>query len=271
MSLKADDAEAVQTCVDEVEAQGYSILENVLSEAFCDEIIDEIKRLEAIGPQALPLNDFVGFETLRYFDLLNEAEVWQRVAIEPRLLAVLRGVLGGDMLLSTMGTAVIGPGETAQTIHCDDMLYGIGRPHKHLVCNTMWALSEFTEANGGTRLVPGSHGFDDNPDFRSQYETIGLAMPKGSVCFVVGTCYHGGGANTTDARRWALTINYCAGSQRQQENLMLAHTRERMASFPTELNQILGYRTSALGVGHINAGDPVRVLDGVTPDARSVD
>ena len=94
-------------------------------------------------------------------------------------------------------------------------------------------------------------------------------MPKGSVCFVVGTCYHGGGANTTDQRRWALTINYCAGSQRQQENLMLAHTRERMASFPDELKAILGYRTSDLGVGHINTGDPLRVLDDVTPDAVS--
>jgi hypothetical protein len=59
------------------------------------------------------------------------------VATLPCILKVARAVLGNDMLLSTMGTAVIGPNETAQAVHCDDALYGMKRPHKNLVCNTM--------------------------------------------------------------------------------------------------------------------------------------
>ena len=47
---------------------------------------------------------------------------------------------------------------------------------------------------------------------------------------------------------------------------MLAHTRERMASFPRELQQLIGFRPSAFQVGHINAGDPRQVLEGVAPD-----
>jgi ectoine hydroxylase-related dioxygenase (phytanoyl-CoA dioxygenase family) len=256
----------IARCVEEVDKQGYATLEGALAPDFCDEFIDEIRRLEAAGPPALPASEFTGFETLRYFDLLNQAEVWQRVATVPVILSVVRRVLGPDMLLSTLGTAVIGPNETAQAIHCDDMLYGLQRPHKHLVCNTMWALSDFTEASGATRLVPGSHAFERDPDPRLRYETIPAEMPKGSICFVVGTCFHGGGANTTDERRWALTINYCAGSQRQQENLALAHTRERIASFPRELQDIVGLRPSAFQVGHVNAGDPRQILDGVDPD-----
>ena len=208
--------EDIARCIREVDELGFSIIENVLDRDFCDEIISEIKRLESIGPPALAANDFTGYETLRYFDLLNQNAIWERVATVPILLEVLKGVLGKDMLLSTMGTAVIGPGETAQAIHADDMLYGLKRPHKNLVCNIMWALSDFTLENGATRLVPGSHQLPQDPDFSQSYDTIAAEMPKGSVCFVVGTTYHAGGANSTNERRWALTINYCAGSQRQQ-------------------------------------------------------
>ena len=54
-------------------------------------------------------------------------------------------------------------------------------------------------------------------------------MPRGSIGLVAESCHQGGGANLTQARRWALTINYVAGGQPQQENLMLAHSREPRA------------------------------------------
>ena len=262
--------------IDEINKKGYSIAEAVIDPEFCGEIKDEISRLEQVGPPSIVQNEFTGYKTLRYFDLLNQQEVWERVAIHPPVLDVIRGVLGTDCLLSTMGTAVIDPDETPQRIHCDDALYGLKRPHKHLVCNTMWALSDFTKENGATRLVPYSHKLEHYPDERlgrdaarkidptgadQDFECIQAEMPAGSVCFVVGTCYHGGGANMSDQRRWALTINYCAGSQRQQENLMLAHTRSKLASFSPELQAILGLKTSSFGVGHINAGDPKAILN----------
>lgn len=248
----------------EIEAQGFSIARGMIPPALRDEIIAEHQRLEAAGPPALEANEFTGYRTLRYFDLLNEGEVWQRVATLEPMLEVLRGVLGDDLLLSTMGSAVIDPGETAQAIHCDDQLYGIDRPHKPLVCNTMWALSDFTCENGATRVVPGSHLLPDYPDFDAppaRYTTVPVTMPAGSICFVLGTTYHGGGANVSDERRWALTINYCAGCMRPQENLQ-ASVGRRAADFSPELQSLLGYRVSNLGVGHINASDPRRILTG---------
>lgn len=264
-----------QEQIQNIETHGYSIAEGAISADFCKEIRDEISRLEHEGPPSIRQNEFTGYKTLRYFDLLNQAEVWQRVAIHDPVLSVIRGVLGSDALLSTMGTAVIDPGESSQRIHCDDQLYGIKRPHKHLVCNTMWALSDFTIENGATQLVPESHKLAHYPDDHldrearmqadpsgkdQDFDCIQAVMPEGSICFVVGTCYHGGGANFSDQRRWALTINYCAGSQRQQENLMLAHTRSKIATFPDELQNIIGLATSNFGVGHIDAGDPKAIL-----------
>jgi ectoine hydroxylase-related dioxygenase (phytanoyl-CoA dioxygenase family) len=249
----------------ELEARGFTIMEGAIETALCDEIVAEIERLEASGATAMPGNAAAGYKTVRYFDLLNHAEVWQRVATHPNLLPVLRGVLGKDMLLSTMGTAVLEPGEPAQLIHRDDDLYDIAMPHKNLVCNTMWALSDFTADNGATQLVPNTHRLLPSPDRKTRHDSIQAVMPKGSICFVLGTCYHGGGANRTAERRWGLTINYCAGAMRQQENLMLATSRERARSFSATLQALIGYRMTVLNVGHVAARDPRRLLEQPDP------
>ena len=206
-------------------------------------------------------NPFSGLNTVRFFDLLNKGEVWQRVAAHPKVTEVIRGVIGADCLLSTMGSALIGPGEPAQPLHGDDILYGFERPHKTIVCNTVWALSDFTEQNGATRVVPGSHQWDSEPDYNKRYDSITAEMPKGSVCFIVGTVYHGGGANlSNDQRRMGLTINYCAGAVRQQENLMLSVSKELANTFSKDLQNLVGYQSTAMGVGHIDADDPRKVL-----------
>jgi ectoine hydroxylase-related dioxygenase (phytanoyl-CoA dioxygenase family) len=150
---------------------------------------------------------------------------------------------------------VVGPGEKDQPFHVDDGVYQFPRPHPNLVCNTMWAVGEFTADNGATRIVPGSNNFDQDPDMTKTYDHIQLEMPPGSIGFVVGTCYHGAGANRTDQDRVGMTINYCNGSMRQQENLMLATHPSRMLTFSEELQNILGFKVCK-GAGHIFAGDP---------------
>lgn len=250
-----DDAETART-VQQIADDGYAIVEDVLAPDFIREIREELDHLEAERPGGdIPPGPFTGFHTRRWFDVLNDGEVWQRVATHPALLPVLEAVLGPTFLLSTMGSAVIGPGEEAQPIHCDDQLYLMDRPHKNLVCNTMWALSDFTEENGATRVVPGSNHLDRYPDRAAAYETVPVEMPMGSVAFVVGTCYHGAGANRSDDIRWGLTINYCSGAVRQQENYMLAIPPERMMTFPPQLQDLLGFKAYVGGCGHIFAGD----------------
>lgn len=163
------------------------------------DLIAELQRLESARPGGdIPPGPFTGYVTRRWFDLLNDAPVWQQVAIHPGVLAVLVKILGDGFLLSTLGTAVIGPGEKAQPLHVDDTVYAFPRPHPNLVCNTMWAI---------------------------------------------------------DA-----TINYCNGSMRQQENLMLGIHPDRLMTFSAELQDLLGFRMCK-GAGHLSATDPRQELE----------
>ena len=143
--------------------------------------------------------------------------------------------------------------------HADDQLIPIPKPHPATVCNTMWALTDFTEANGATRLVPGSHLLP-NPDFGGTYDTVPAEMAKGSVLVWHGSLWHGGGANTTDERRVGIAMNYCAGYIRQQENQQLGIPTAIARTFPTRLQQLVGYSVYSALIGHIDKQDPRTLL-----------
>ncbi len=248
----------VSALADEIAQDGVAIMEGAIEPSFMDEIRAELDRLETVRPGGdIPPGPFTGFYTRRWFDLLNDGEVWQRVGIHPWIMQVLPKVLGDGFLLSTMGSAVVGDGEQAQMIHNDDGVYQFPRPHPNLVCNTMWALSDFTLESGATRIVRGSNNWEHDPDMtgKTTYEWTPLEMPAGSIAFVVGTTYHGAGTNASGADRVALTINYCNGSMRQQENLMMAVHPSRMLTFPKQLQDIIGFR-NCKGAGHMFAQDP---------------
>ena len=242
--------------VAEIAERGYSIVEDAFDADFARRLMEEFEHLDRIRPGGdIPPAPFVGFVTRRWFDVLNDGDIWQQVAVQATIMNVLPHVLGEGFLLSTMGTAIIGPGEKAQPLHVDDGVYAFPRPHPNLVCNTMWAVTDFTEANGATRVVPGSNNFDDDPEFGKSYDSVPVEMKAGSIAFVSGTCFHGAGENQSNEERYGLTIYYCNGSMRQQENLMLAIHPSRMLEFSRELQDILGFQMCK-GAGHLFAGDP---------------
>lgn len=253
--------EEIQTHVDAIACNGFSVMPGAIEPEFLEAIRAELDRLEQVRPGGdVPPAAFTGQVTRRWLDVLNDGAVWQRVAAHPWIMQVLPQVLGEGFLLSTMATALVGHGEPAQAIHDDDSVYGFPRPHPNLVCNTMWAISDFTAESGATRVVPGSNRWNVDPDVKAAYDTVPLLMPAGSIAFVVGSCYHGAGHNQSGRDRVALTINYCNGSMRQQENLMLGVHPARMMTFSRTLQDILGFKMCK-GAGHIFGQDPRAEMD----------
>jgi len=85
-------------------------------------------------------------------------------------------------------------------------------------------------------------------------------MPAGSVMLFDSALWHGGGANTSDERRFAFSCAYCWGWMRQQENLQLGIPKEAARRFPRRLQELCGYSVYKGQFGHIDNHDPIELL-----------
>jgi ectoine hydroxylase-related dioxygenase (phytanoyl-CoA dioxygenase family) len=255
--------------LDEIRERGYTVVPDAFDVELADALDDDLLRLEREHDIKPASNDFEGSRTVRIYNLLVHGELYERIPVHPNVLPIVEGVLDPGCLVSSLSSISIGPGETSQPIHADDQLIPLAKPHAPTVCNTMWALTDFTEANGATRLVPGSHLADHDPDYGGDYDTVPAEMERGSVLVWHGSLWHGGGANQTDQRRVGIAMNYCAGYIRQQENQQLGIPTEIAKGFSPRLRRLVGYGVYNGLIGHINRHDPVELL-GEGGDLRMV-
>ena len=245
-----------------IDEQGYTLLEDVIDDDLRLRLLDDLQRIERERHIVPAGNRFEGSHTTRVYNLLAHGPLWQDVPVHPRALPIVEGVLDRGCLISSVSSIAIAPGEVVQPIHADDQLHPIPRPHPPTVCNSMWALTDFTEANGATRIIPGSHRFDHSPEYLSEHETIGAEMSAGSILIWDGGLWHGGGANTTDSTRVGIAMNYCAGWIRQQENQQLGIPAAIAATFSPRLRELCGYGMYRGLMGHIDKQSPGELLYG---------
>jgi|SRR5262245_39118225 len=252
--------DTLQAHLERIARDGYTILERVIEPELVAALAADLIRLEQEYDVRPAANAFEGTHTVRIYNLLVHGTLYQQIPVHPAVLPVVEGVLDDGCLVSSLSSIGIDPGERAQPIHADDQLLPLPKPHVPTVCNSMWALTDFTEANGATRVVPGSHLRDHSPAFGEDYDSVPAEMPRGSVLVWHGSLWHGGGANRTGQRRVGIAMNYCAGWIRQQENQQLGIPREVARTFSPRLRQLVGYGVYQGLVGHIDKRDPKFLL-----------
>jgi ectoine hydroxylase-related dioxygenase (phytanoyl-CoA dioxygenase family) len=129
-------------------------------------------------------------------------------------------------------------------------------------CNTIWAVDDFRDENGATRLVPGSHRAADKLSF-ADGDTVPAVMPAGSILFYTGALYHGAGANRSSALRRGVNITYNVSWLRQEENQYLAVPQDMARTLPEPLLRLMGYARGAYALGYVgDLRDPLDVLMG---------
>ena len=247
---------------EKIRIDGYTTLERVIEPALVEELTATIDRLMVDLDIPYGSNTFLGRNTRRIFNLLARDPVFAAVPIHPAVLPVAEAVLDEQLLLSSLTAVEMGPGQAGQPFHADTGSIPLVRPHQPIACVAIITLTDFTAANGGTRIVPGSHCLDRIPQKGEQPEhVVQTEIPAGSALVYNGDIWHGGGENTTDRRRMGIVCNYCAGWLRQEENQLLAVPADYAAGLPPRLQSMLGYSVYRGLMGHVDQVDPGTWLD----------
>ncbi|KAF3356198.1 hypothetical protein VDGD_07769 [Verticillium dahliae] len=254
-----------QKLIDHVVENGFVVIENAFGDVEINEAIGEVERLSASPELGGPAsthgrNNFEGFKTRRIYTLINKSRVFDKFAIHPKVEALNKYFLDPGFLLSNFQSINIQPGEEPQTLHHDDGYATLPRPHRPLGSAIMIALDPYTSTNGATVVVPKSHtwGADRIP---SRAEAVPVVMPKGSIVYFIGTLWHGGGCNTSDSDRRALTVQYCQPWIRTIENQFLAVDFEKLSDIPKRIVDMLGYQVAAPFIGHVDGMSPRKAAE----------
>ena len=217
-----------------VSTSGRSVLviENVVPPETVDKVVAELGH--AHGTFHGGKGSFAGHHTVRNAAKpLGESATAQELAVQPLVLGACEATLRPYCKKICLGTCsnisveapatVAEPPASPQVLHRDDSMWGCtswqwlpqtpeaGRPTFSVSC--MWALSDFTEHNGATRFLPGSHKWprvdvvykSGGPELHMKTggstplpegvedgrDTVQAAMPKGSVVLWAGGTLHG--------------------------------------------------------------------------------
>ncbi|MDZ7729581.1 MAG: phytanoyl-CoA dioxygenase family protein [Dehalococcoidia bacterium] len=248
---------SVDDVCEAIDRDGYAIIENYLSPEDVAAKKADLQRVLQATPRGR--NDFEGFDTQRIYAFFAKTRTFDAQATDPLVMGVNERFLGANHQLSAPVGISIGPGETAQNLHRDDGVYPLPMPHPPLVMNTMWPLDDFTAENGATHVVPGSHRWADRTPAEDE-PTVRAVMPAGSLMFFIGTVFHAGGANQTQANRLGVILEYCAGWLRPQENHYLAVPKEIVRDLDPKLQSLLGYHIHGNLLGNVDGRHPLKFL-----------
>ncbi len=207
-------------------------------------------------------SDFEGHSTRRTGAPLPRSATFRTIATHPLVMAAGAHVLGHatSWRFSAAEYIEIGPGESAQRLHRDQWKYDMVDFGFEVELNGMWAITDFTEANGATRVVPGSHRLG-NREQLSIDDTVAAEMPKGSLLLYTGSLYHGGGPNTSDDWRRGLSLQHAVGWLTQSTNQFLECPPAEVTDWPDDLLRFIGYAKTGNGLGYWrDSEDPITAV-----------
>lgn len=232
--------------------------------------------LESLRKDLLPMLEttpngvdeyFAGAQTRRLSRLFARTDHMVDVALNPLFLETARLILqtpikvwngdnqfevAPDIQVGVTQAIQIRPGQGVQPLHRDDGVWlwrhpGYGREARVQI---MIAITDFSEENGGTLVIPGSHKWDDER-MPKREEAIPTVISAGDALLFIGSTYHGGGQNRSNAPRTGLTMSYDLSILRQEENQFLTLPIERVKRFPEEMQRLLGWSMGTTYAGFV--------------------
>ncbi|SEN01740.1 Ectoine hydroxylase-related dioxygenase, phytanoyl-CoA dioxygenase (PhyH) family [Pseudomonas sp. ok272] len=250
---------------------GYAIIDKLVPGITMDRIAEELEPYTAVT--SFGSDGILGRLTKRTGGLIARSTGARELILNPTILDTTRRFLSHATTFQIHCTQVVSihPGAKAQTLHQDEVawdMYPFPNDY-HVQCNTLWAMTDYSEKMGATRIVPGSHRAGRSVEFKHT-ASYPAEMEKGSVLVYDGKVYHGGGANRSNRVRSAINLTYALGWLRQEENQFLSCPLEIARTLPDELLRLMGYQCGAFALGYVHGfEDPMTVL-GRSPPGKLV-
>lgn len=207
---------------------------------------------------------FFGERTKRFGRLLTRAPVTRDLVMHPAILPLAEAMLlpGCDRIALNLTQAIeIHPGALSQIPHRDHDLWPAVKGAAHFQLNVMWPLVPFTEANGATRLWPGSHAVPPEVQYREEEAVFAECGPGDALLWLGGTL-HGAGANVSDAPRRGIIVSYCLGWLKPFELQWLVYPPAVARSFDPDLAALVGYAQHRPNLGNVEGRCPSELFGG---------
>jgi len=258
----------------DLDRAGYAILSDVLTQDEVREarqvLVDEIAREEAIDENRVRRFFTDPDDKNRRLSRLPNRHRWFRDFLEhPVALELTRYILGPTLLnesylVHSYGANLTRPGSGAQFVHLDRGM-DFHDQSKPLQSRFIWCLDPFDAENGATRVVPGSHLWNDRVDMTGAtfYETVPAEAPPGSLIIYSDMLLHGTGANVShDRERAGVIVGYCPPWCRPMINFPLVLDPAVIEGSSRTLRQLLGYSSVSIGFDEPwdGASDRLRAL-----------
>ena len=240
-----------ETVAQALRDDGAAIVENVLHADALERLRSEIMPyVEATEPGR---DDFTGRQTTRTGALVARSGACRDLVMDKLILGGANAFLAPfceRIQLHLTQLIRIQPGQGKQPLHRDRLAWGgFLQDSIEPQFNTIWAVTDFTQENGATQVVPGSNKWE--PGREAKPEEIQYAeMPAGSVLVYSGSVIHSGGANMADHDRMGLNITYALGWLRQEENQYLSCPPHIAKDFDPALRELLGYCMGSYALGY---------------------
>ncbi|HEX4184215.1 MAG TPA: phytanoyl-CoA dioxygenase family protein [Caulobacteraceae bacterium] len=245
----------------QIREYGLCIVPDVLSGAVLERTREALYRAaeadRARGREQKFGLDYAHDETnQRVWNVLSRDPLFEDMAEHPTALAFVRAVLGWPALLGNISANITGPGGGEMVLHADQIFVPEPWAEEPQGLNVAWCLDDFTEANGATRIAPGSHRLNraPRPD-EADVETVPVEAPAGAIVVFESRVWHKTGFNRTpDQRRAGVFAWYTKPIYRAQENWFLSLPPSIRQFASDEMLVLLGYRTTGLGL--VNGASP---------------
>jgi ectoine hydroxylase-related dioxygenase (phytanoyl-CoA dioxygenase family) len=228
----------------QLDEQGYVVLESCMGRDLLNGLRTRILALfEEEGDRAG--SEFRTEEHAhRLANLVDKGEVFRRAIVLPQMLDLVRHVLGSDCKLSSLNARSADPNtDVGQPLHVD--MGAIPDDKGYWVCNTVWMLDDFTDDNGPTRMVPGSHKWGRRPQdvlddpLAPHPDEAFLTGKAGGIAVMNAHLWHAGTANRSSKPRLAMHAFYCRRDKPQQQYQKQLLRAETQAALDPALRDLL--------------------------------